>query len=197
MRRVALALIVPGLLWLGGLAWFVQDLDTVNPDPEAVTDAIVVLTGGSQRIAAGLALLSEGKAAKLFISGVHPGIEAAEMLRLSHAAPQLFECCVVLGHTAGNTLGNAVETARWLDHEGYRSLRVVTANYHMRRAMLEFRRVLAPGIALVAHPVVPEGARPAGPWSWRGTQRVIVVEYVKYLGALARSLLVPSVPVRP
>jgi uncharacterized SAM-binding protein YcdF (DUF218 family) len=175
--------------WLGGLVWFVAGLDAPPLDPDKPTDAIVVLTGGSQRLETGLAALEAGKARKLFVSGVHPGVSAADMFRGDPAASPLLACCIVLGHAADNTVGNAVETADWLRAEGYHSLRLVTANYHMRRALLEFRRVLPSGLVILPDPVYPEAAKHGQIWPWRGTARVIVVEYLKYLGALVRPLL--------
>jgi uncharacterized SAM-binding protein YcdF (DUF218 family) len=172
---IRLAVLTAILLFLGGFAWFAGTLDDRAPVPETPTDAIIVLTGGSQRIDAGLSLLIEGKAKKLFVSGVNPGVGTEDMLKVSRATPHWIECCVVLGHNAGNTRGNAEDSAEWLRREGYRSLRLVTANYHMRRALLEFRRVLPPDVVIVAEPVHPEGS--AG---------VILAEYLKYLAALAR-----------
>ena len=189
LRRLADALIIA---WLAGLVWFVAGVEQPVADPDAVTDAVVVLTGGSLRIDSGLALLAEGKAKKLFVSGVHQGVETAAMLRQVPDAPQGVECCIVLGHAADNTLGNALETAQWLQQEGFHSIRLVTANYHMQRALLEFTRALPPDIRIIPHPVFPEGARPNDLWSLHGTARVIVLEYVKYIGALFRPLVLPN-----
>lgn len=189
LGRLAAYLVVIAAVWVGGLVWFVADLDAPPVDPDQPTDAIVVLTGGSQRLETGLAALEAGRARKLFVSGVHPGVSAADMFRGDAAALPLLACCIVLGHTADNTVGNAVETADWLRGEGFHSLRLVTANYHMRRALLEFRRVLPSGVVILPDPVYPEAAKHGQIWPWRGTARVIVVEYLKYLGALVRPLL--------
>ncbi|HWK46180.1 MAG TPA: YdcF family protein [Stellaceae bacterium] len=194
MRRTALLLLILGGAWAVGLGWFVAVMEAGVVDTTTPTDAIVVLTGGSRRIESGLHLLVGGKAKKLFISGVHQGVETAEMLKLSRDTPQWVACCVVLGHAADNTVGNAVETAAWLRQEDYRSIRLVTANYHMPRALLEFSRVL-PDVTVIANPVVPEGVRQDPWWAWRGPVYLIVVEYTKYLVALARPLL-PSNPLR-
>lgn len=190
-RAVLSLALVLTVLWLAGLVWFANELDRATPDPTTTTDAIVVLTGGSQRIDSGLTLLLDGKAKKLFVSGVHQGVDTAEMLRVSRSTPQWVQCCVVLGHAADNTVGNAIETAQWLRQEGYHSIRLVTANYHIRRAMLEFRRVLPPDVTIIANPVFPEGARQGNLWSGHGPGRVIVIEYVKYLGALLRPFILP------
>jgi uncharacterized SAM-binding protein YcdF (DUF218 family) len=182
-RLVLRCIAVVAAIWLAGLAWFVYGLDGGSPAPDATTDAIVVLTGGSQRLDSGLSLLVAGKAKKLFVSGVHPGVAQQDMFRGRQDAERWIECCVVLGHAADNTEGNAVETEEWLRAEGYHSLRLVTANYHMRRALLEFRRVLPPEDLIVPDPVAPEAGH--------GASRVVVVEYMKYLGALLRPLVRP------
>lgn len=186
-RRLVLAM--PGmalLLWLGGLVWFADTLPTEVADSTTPTDAIVVLTGGSQRLLAGLDLLAAGKAKKLFVSGVHQGVEIPELLRVSHHAPERLACCIALGHTADSTIGNALETAAWMRHEGYHSLRLVTAGYHMRRSLFEFARAM-PEIEIVANPVFPEQVKQANWWAWPGTATLIIGEYHKYLAAVLRA----------
>jgi uncharacterized SAM-binding protein YcdF (DUF218 family) len=185
-------LLLLAVAWTGGLVWFAAGIDEPAEDVTSATDAIVVLTGGSQRIDVGFRLLVEGKAKKLFVSGVHQGIDVPEVLKTSPQTPQWVECCVVLGHSADNTAGNAVETAEWLRAEHYRSIRLVTAGYHMRRSLLEFRRLLPPDITIIAHPVFPEAVRPGTWWFSRAGAGVIVTEYLKYLGALVRPLFLPN-----
>jgi uncharacterized SAM-binding protein YcdF (DUF218 family) len=175
-------------VWLAGLVWFADSIPVQVADPETVTDAIVVLTGGSQRLNSGLELLAAGKAKKLFVSGVHQGVELAELLRVQHHPEDWITCCIALGHAADNTLGNALETAAWMKQEKFRSLRLVTAGYHMRRSLLEFRRAM-PEIQIIAHPVFPEQAKQAYWWAWPGTAALIVGEYHKYVGAVLRDAL--------
>jgi len=174
-------------LWLAGLVWFVADLGERGSAPTQPADALVVLTGGSRRLEAGLALLGAGQGRKLFVSGVPAGISVEDVLRPVGASADAG--LIVLGHDAGNTIGNAAETARWLKAEGYRSLYLVTADYHMRRALLEFHRVLPADAIVIPDPIAPDRARPG---LWRAASRVVMVEYTKYLGALARRALVPG-----
>jgi uncharacterized SAM-binding protein YcdF (DUF218 family) len=182
------AMVVAGggcLLWLAGLLWFASPpaLDSWS----GRTDAIVVLTGGSLRLQSGVELLREGKGRKLFVSGVSHQVDLGELLRLSGNdadwAAGWAACCVVLGHDADNTFGNAQETARWMRSQGFRSLRLVTAWYHMPRSLLEFYRAM-PEIDIVAHPVFPDQVRREHWWAWRGTTALLVNEYDKYLGTL-------------
>ncbi|MFL5269110.1 MAG: YdcF family protein [Stellaceae bacterium] len=190
LRRIAIAGAVMWLLWLAGLVWFATPPRTELP--QEPTDAIVVLTGGSMRLQSGLELLREGKGRRLFISGVNQQVELDDLLRVSgnflYWIPDWAACCVVLGHEASNTLGNARETAWWMRQQGFHSLRLVTAWYHMPRSRLEFGRAM-PDIEIVAHPVFPDQVKQEHWWAWRGTAALMVGEYVKYLGALARPVL--------
>ena len=179
----ALLLLAVAALWLGGFLWFAQQIPQTVGDLESETDAIVVLTGGSLRVQSGLSLLAAGKAKKLFISGVYHGTDVAALLRVSHQAPEHLACCIVLGHEADNTLGNALETAQWMHQEGFRSLRLVTASYHMPRSMLEFSRAM-PEVRIVAHPVFPERDHADRWWTSPRAFAHVLAEYHKYLLAL-------------
>lgn len=182
LRWIPLALIAG---WLIGFFWFAADVPDQLSDVTTPTDAIVVLTGGSERLDAGLGLLRQKMARKLFVSGVYHGVDVGELLRLSRQKPEELECCVVLGHTADNTAGNAVETAAWMRAEGYHSLRLVTANYHMRRSLAEFRHAM-PDAKIIPHPVFPDKVKHEQWWLWPGTAHLIATEYTKYLAAQLR-----------
>jgi len=186
LRRVTMVALSCGALWLAGLLWFVTP--PAADSRAAPTDAIVVLTGGSLRLQSGFELLREGKGRVLFVSGVNQEVALDDVLRISGNAPDWAPCCVILGHEAENTLGNAQETARWIRSQDFRSLRLVTAWYHMPRSRLEFSRVM-PEIDIVAHPVFPEQVKQQYWWPRRGTAALLVGEYVKYLGAVFRPLL--------
>jgi uncharacterized SAM-binding protein YcdF (DUF218 family) len=193
MRRTGFAgtlLALAILAWLGGLVWFAEEIPSEVADPTTVTDALVVLTGGSERLEAGLALLAEGKAQKLFVSGVYRGVEVQALLRLARKGAANLECCIVLGHSADSTRGNARETAAWMASEHRRSLRLITGAYHMPRSLLEFRRAM-PEIAIIPNPVFPERVKEDW-WRWPGTAMLIVEEYDKYLVTLLRLAPDPS-----
>jgi uncharacterized SAM-binding protein YcdF (DUF218 family) len=167
---------------------FVRFVDSLPPptDDRSHTDAIVVLTGGSDRVATGLALLEAGKGDRLFVSGVHPGVDAEELLRIdrnpvSPAPPDPgLARRMDLGDTAGDTFGNSVETVQWMRANRYRSMRLVTADYHMRRALIEFR-MEAPDIRIVPNPVHPPGMDTQRWWRDRATFNLLLGEYGKYL----------------
>jgi uncharacterized SAM-binding protein YcdF (DUF218 family) len=169
--------------WIVGLFAFVGSIPRGEVDADGAVDAIVVLTGGSARLKTGLTLIAEKRAKKLFVSGVYRGVDVAELLRVSRQSPDEVACCIVLGYSAESTRGNAVETARWMADEDFASLRLVTANYHMPRSLVEFRAAM-PGIELVAHPVAPEHVMLDEWWHWPGTAGLMVSEYNKYLFAV-------------
>lgn len=165
------------LAWLLGFAWFALLLPQPL-GPEHGTDAIVVLTGGPGRIGRGLELIRDGTAEAMLISGVDRDVRPAE-LALAYEAPEsLFDCCVTLGREAVDTRSNGIETARWIERHNYRSIRLITTDWHMRRARFELDQTLSPGVAIRAD-AVPS----------RPTLGVLFKEYNKYLLRRAAGLL--------
>ena len=185
LRLFALLLTVPLLVYGAGLAWFAESIPRASADDGETTDAIVVLTGGAARLATGLDLLRQGRARKLFVSGVYRGVDVQELLRAQRQSPQAVECCIELGYSAESTEGNATETRRWAEREAISSLRLVTASYHMPRSLIEFRRAM-PGLRILPHPVMPDAFRREAWWAWPGSLRLVVGEYHKLLAALVR-----------
>lgn len=193
MMRTGYALIflivIALILGSAGLADFAATIESLNEpaigDNLAPADAIVVLTGGSERMAAGLALLEAHKGKKLFISGVHPKLTLDRLLGAQKIAPELRACCVVLGHMAESTRGNAEETQIWMTLENYHSLYLVTANYHMPRSLMIFRAVL-PDIQIIPYPVTPDSVKLEDWWMRSGTTSLLVTEYAKYLVTVLR-----------
>lgn len=174
---VAAATFFVASAWLGGFLSFVHSLPEPPREPVAAADAIVALTGGRDRIVVAMQLLSAHKGQRLLISGVHGQTSRADLKRLVDDPDGRFDCCVDLDRAAHNTVGNAIETARWARARGYRSLIVVTAQYHMPRSLVELSRAL-PECTLTPYAVVPAGA---DAW-WRpGTARLLAAEYTKFL----------------
>lgn len=179
------------LAWAAGFLWFVATVPDRVADESTRTDAVVVLTGGSERLATGVQLLSRGMGRKLFVSGVHKDVDVAEILRLAHADGPEAACCIVLGYSAPDTVGNAAETAAWIRDERFSSIRLVTGAYHMPRSLLEFRRA-APEALVVPHPVFPDAVKSREWWRWPGTAALLATEYSKYLAAVVRHWFVPK-----
>jgi uncharacterized SAM-binding protein YcdF (DUF218 family) len=186
LRRLAMAGAVVFVSLAGGFVWF---LSRPLPENEAApTDAIVVLTGGPLRLQSGMNLLRDGKGRKLFVSGVNQQVDLDALLRASGNAPGWASCCTTLGHDADNTLGNARETAQWMRQQGFKSLRLVTAWYHMPRSLLELDRAM-PEIAIIAHPVFSDEVKREHWWMSPGSVLLLTGEYAKYLGALVRPVV--------
>jgi len=177
-RLLWLAL-VPVFCWLAGFVWFTHDA-LREPVPPPHADGIVALTGGADRVATALTLLRAGRADRLLISGVHEKIVLPTLVRGTGIDAAALAGRVTLGHDAADTLGNAAETASWARAQGMRSLIVVTAGYHMRRALTEIGRDL-PGVVLYPAPVVPQALRRGG----LGGLRLLAEEYTKWLAASA------------
>jgi len=167
------------LAWLAGFLWFVHTVELPG-NTDARADGIVVLTGGADRIAAGLRLLKAGRGRALLISGVGKGADLPSLVRASGVDPGPFAARITLGRAATSTAGNADETAAWVQGEQLHSLLVVTASYHMMRAMTELQRSL-PGITLTPAPVTPPALRTAG--GSLATVRLLAHEYTKWLAS--------------
>lgn len=184
-RLIVAGVGVGALALLMGFAVFARSINCSPPAAVPSADAIVVLTGGENRIEAGIRLLSQGKGRRLLISGVNPATKAAEIGRLTGQDSQLFKCCIDFGYAAVDTSSNAEEARAWAADKGYSKLIVVTSSYHMPRSLTEFARVL-PHVELVSYPVASRHYDVEAWWQHRATARMLVVEYIKFLTSAAR-----------
>jgi uncharacterized SAM-binding protein YcdF (DUF218 family) len=155
------------------------------------SDAVIVLTGGPERIGEAVEHLAEGRARRLLISGVNAGTAAWQIGEVVPAARPYLQCCIDLDRHAANTVGNAEEAARWMRARGYRSALVVTSNYHMPRAMLEFRRHM-PDMRLTPAPVVTKHLKLKRLWLDPPLVRLLAIEYAKFVVAGLRAGLTPA-----
>jgi uncharacterized SAM-binding protein YcdF (DUF218 family) len=190
-RLVTLGLVATLAVAGGGFVWFVWHV----PDEEVAlkqnADGIVVLTGGASRIEDAMELLAAGHGKRLLISGVHRATSSAEIARLIPRYERFVSCCVDLDHSAVNTVGNAVETRRWVKDQHFSSLIVVTSAYHMPRTMAELAKQL-PDTALVPFPVVTDKLRSEPWWASVPTARLILSEYAKFVVAQLRMRIEPA-----
>lgn len=139
-----------------GFALFAVTLGTPADAETPRVDAIIAITGGKGRIEHGARLLAEGKAKRLLIAGADPSVRKVDLVRRLGAPGQLFECCIDLGSESVDTRSNAEEAKRWLDRRRYKSIRLVTSDWHMRRARYEFSRQLDKDIQIVPDAVRTE-----------------------------------------
>lgn len=171
MLRRVISLIL--IAWAVGFLVFAVTL----PRPAAAqrSDAVVVLTGGAGRIDRGVEALHKGWAKRMLVSGVDAQVKSGEFAAQFRLTKAEMECCVTLGYAATDTVSNAEETAQWVRDNGYRSLRLVTSDWHMRRAHSGLRKALPAGVTMI------DDAVPTKP-----SLRILMVEYHK--------LLVRSIP---
>lgn len=179
MRLIFYSITSLALFWLGGYFWYINNLAKQQINPTEITDAIVVLTGGQNRLNVAGKLLEDEMAAKLYVSGVDEKVTRAELLGLLGSSRELAECCIESGNEAIDTVGNAIETMQWVGVNDIKSLRVVTSLEHMPRAMVEFRRFM-PDIKFVEHPV--------GRWRPENINYLnLSQEFSKYIVSLLRA----------
>lgn len=192
IRVVVNAVLLLAGLWLVGLVWYASEIARANSGADdsagTTTDAVVVLTGTPDRLGVGFELLAAGRAQRMFISGVYRGIDVQQILRALRRSPDEAENAVVLGYGADDTIGNANETAGWMAKEGLTSLILVTSNFHMPRALLEFHAAM-PEITIVPHATAAASFKIDAWWRWPGTIRLIASEWSKYIAARARLVL--------
>jgi uncharacterized SAM-binding protein YcdF (DUF218 family) len=173
------------VLFIIGFIVFANGIDRDQSEPQQTADGIAVLTGGVSRIDRAMALLAAGKAKRVLITGVNRTTTVDELKQLASRGDQYFTCCVDIDKEARNTIDNATETSEWVALHHYRSIIVVTSNYHMPRALAELARVM-PGVALIPYSVVDNNVHLDRWWAYPGTTRLLLSEYQKYLPALAR-----------
>jgi uncharacterized SAM-binding protein YcdF (DUF218 family) len=163
--RVGLAIV---LVWVLGFIWFAGWLP--GPAPMERTDAVIVPTGYAGRIERGLEVVQTDSADTLLVTGVDPEVKPGEFAAQFKVPEDVMECCVTLGFAATDTRGNAQETREWVDAHGIKSLRLVTSDWHMRRAATELRRQLPDDVKLIKDAVRSE------PSLW-----LLLIEYHKWL----------------
>ena len=183
-------IVVVGLL-LGALIEFGAKFKA-QPAPDQDAEAIVVLTGGTDRLDEALRLLEDHRGARLLISGVGAETGREDLKRRFPDAGDVFDCCVDLDHLALDTLGNAAETARWARSRDFHALIIVTGAYHMPRSLLLLHQA-APELNLIPHPVWPERLHLEMWWTQWSTIRLVVSEFSKYVVSLVRVRLGESV----
>lgn len=195
MRALFRLLLLAALVWVAGLWLFATRVAHSTPAPEPPrSGGVVALTGASTvRLEAAMELLEEGLGERLLISGVNPDATRDQVRATLAGAGGDFDCCVDLGFQAENTAGNALETAQWVHRHQFRTLIVVTADYHMPRALLELGAAM-PGVTLRSYPVQTGTIDAKHWWSDGGDARRMTVEYCKYLVILGRTVVARLTP---
>jgi uncharacterized SAM-binding protein YcdF (DUF218 family) len=189
--KTLVAVLVVALVWLAGLIAFADRVQRLAPpDPAPKADGIVALTGASDaRIQEAMDLLRAGKGRRVLVSGVNKQVTREQLRKVTSAPSSLYDCCVDLDFDATNTVSNAKFTADWARGKGYKSLIVVTSDYHVPRSMLELHGAM-PEVTLVPYPITTPSLDAKRWWRTAGGARFMTLEYSKYLVVLVREGLV-------
>lgn len=177
-----------GVLWVIGFFWFISKINEPLDDAKTKTDAIIALTGGRERVATGVDLLKKDMAEKLLISGVNQKVDLILLAQTVDELPENLADNITLGHVACNTWENALESVDWMNRNEFKSLRLVTASYHMPRSYSEFKHIM-PDKTIIKHPVFPPNFKHKEWWKWPGTSALIISEYSKFLVISMRHLI--------
>jgi uncharacterized SAM-binding protein YcdF (DUF218 family) len=189
--RSLIAFTIVIFLWGLGLVTFADRVieSTPSVEPDASSDAIVVLTGKSDmRLKEGMRLLERRKGRKLLISGVNKAVTRKDIQAIAKGSDRLYDCCVDLGDKAENTVGNAQEISDWVQQYRFSDLIVVTSDYHMPRALLELKAVL-PHASLHPYTITTPELGGRGWWRNKKGRDILLREYNKYLIILGRDLI--------
>ncbi len=187
VRIAILMFVVTAGAVFGGFLWFADSVATMRPPEGARADAIIVLTGGYQRIDQAVGLLRDKVGKRLLISGVNPSTTRAQIRKMTQSSPDLFACCVDMGYKAIDTIGNANEAAGWIRDKGYTSIVVVTNNYHMHRSLHELRSA-SPDTEFIAYPVINSDLSRTNWFANPDVLRTMMYEYAKFVVAALRDL---------
>ncbi len=192
-RLISLLIVTFSILWLGGLMWFGSQIATNQKMPDKSTEAIIMLTGGSDRFLKAVSLLSTHykNGTKLFVSGVGASVKITELYHTINlpkdeknppADIELLKERTELGYKAKDTKGNAIEAKEWVEKNNINSFFLVTSNYHMARSLLEFKKLM-PDKKIMPFSVISNNVKLDGWWKYTGSREFIISEYNKYLAA--------------
>lgn len=188
LRYIGYTVILITAAVLGGFLWFANEVTSLKTPDGVKADAIVVLTGGYQRIDQAVGLLRDKAGQRLLISGAHPSASPGSIRRATQASPDLFKCCVDIGYEAIDTIGNANEITRWISDHGYKSVLVVTNNYHMPRSLLELRR-RDHRTQFIPYPVINADLTRKAWFIEPDVLRLMLAEYAKMAAASFRAVI--------
>ncbi len=170
-------------LWFAGFVLFEVRMFRLVKDEETKTDAIIVLTGGNGRVKEGISLLKNHMGEKLLISGVSKETTLEDILKMAgfEDEAQNLKEKITLGYEALDTKGNAIETKKWVDGHGFKSIRIVTSDYHLLRSLAELSNLINDDVQIIPHPIKQTGKKHFG-------QNKQFSEYHKYLYVLFTNL---------
>lgn len=146
------------------LVWYLSKPLKMS-EPPVKSDAIVVFAGGAgesgkagqgyeERVYRAVELYKQGYADKLiFSSGYAYFLEEARVMKAVAVSLGVSEDAIILEDKANSTYKNVLFTKEILDKRKMNSILLVSSPYHMRRAVLVFKKI-AKGIKVTPSPVL-------------------------------------------
>lgn len=195
ISRMFWSVVILMALWLAAFIYFVMQIDRHPFDEQTRAEGIVVLTGGSGRVEYGFELLASGYGDALFISGVNEKVPQDDIFKnlplfTRHMVGALSGGRITLGRAAENTIGNAEESTQWIHERGYHHILLVTSDYHMPRALTEFKMMLHDDVMITPAAIDSGNYRN---FSWltdHATRNLVLSEFHKLLAAKLRHLII-------
>lgn len=169
--------------WIIGFAIFTLYAFSLQYRQTTHAQAIVVLTGGVDRLSTALDLLQQEKAEHLFISGVNEHVSLDSLFKDLDAN---MRAKIQLGYRADNTYENALETEQWLTKNNIHSVLLVTSFYHMPRSIFELQEHIK-NVDVFPYPIVPKQVNAR--WVHTRAAWLLFEEYNKFLVVSVRSFL--------
>ncbi|WP_041951782.1 YdcF family protein [Ahrensia kielensis] len=189
LRLFAFLLLLSVLLLTVGFGVFLTSVDRHARNQSVETaDGIVVLTGGFARLEPAIQLLREKRGERLLISGVNRKTDDQLLKHALDIEDKLFNCCIDIDQDALDTIGNALGTAHWAASKDYKSLLVVTNDYHMPRSLMELRREIG-DVELLPYAIRNRSSGPFTMGERIGQYRVLLLEYGKLVATFLRAAL--------
>ena len=151
---------------------------------------IVILTGGTNRIKDGLKIVNKFEKSstfnsKILVSGTGKGFTKMSLAKNIDFDFNLIECCIELDSISTNTYSNAFETLKWVKKNNISEFILITSNYHMPRAFLEFKYRM-PNLKIFTYPITPKKHNINNWLSSFQTFSLVLSEYCKFLVANLR-----------
>lgn len=142
------------------------------------SDAIVILSPGTERIEAGVQLWKDGYADDVILSRANTGtFTVSEAVALGVPAGQ-----VIAEEQAYSTYTNATYTKELLERRGDSSAIIVTSDYHMRRTKFIFDKVFQDSGISLSYSATPSRYEWSAWWSDEESKRMLWKEYAKLAG---------------
>lgn len=134
------------LAWVACFIIFLIIIPSPQKVPQTLpqVEAVVILTGDYFRLEKGVEVFVKSNAKKILLSGVPKKIPKKSVLRRIKqlSKVELQPETLFLGHIADSTISNATEAKIFMDLNGYKSLNLVTSNYHIPRSLYLFNRAM-------------------------------------------------------